>query len=42
MTFNDVYVGIAKIKPKVPKRVPAIIITIKISNGWDLTLFENI
>ena len=37
-----VYEGIATINPIVPNRVPAITITIKISNGWDLTVLEKI
>tara|TARA_X000001036_G_C20471880_1_gene721934 strand:- start:32 stop:184 length:153 start_codon:yes stop_codon:yes gene_type:complete len=36
-TFNDVYKGIAIIKPIIPNNNPEKIITIKISRGCDLT-----
>ena len=32
-TFNDVYNGIAMIKPKIPNNIPEKIITIKTSRG---------
>tara|TARA_A200000159_G_scaffold136236_1_gene135739 strand:+ start:845 stop:964 length:120 start_codon:yes stop_codon:yes gene_type:complete len=37
-----VYRGIAIIKPKIPKRIPENIITIKTSRGCDFTEDENI
>jgi hypothetical protein len=42
ITFNVVYSGIAIIKPKMPKRIPENIITIKTSRGCDFTEDENI
>ena len=41
-TFNDVYNGIAMIKPKIPNNIPEKIITIKTSRGWDLIEDEKI
>ena len=42
MTFMEVYTGTATIIPKIPNKIPAMIITKNISKGCDFTLLENI
>ena len=42
MTFIAVYPGTATTIPVTPNNRPAIMMTKKISNGWDFTLAEKI